>query len=242
MQKIIALVCFTLMFSSLYSQIYFGNFYGEDSDNINGRFNFEIPLGFPIPIKKFDNKTKIIVSPRYTYAQSYFNDKWIFSTDGNSTTASLDTDPSHEYTQSLFTHQSKILTWSWEAWFGVEKTFGKTTLDLFYAPTYIQTGSFRRKFTQDNEVVKVKDKFKDKADYYNINRFQHKIYTSLSYYGIGLGAYVNLTPFFKSTLGPALNKYGITLIIRDTFTQYILGDIMDVPTPKKKPDVKEMKF
>ena len=227
------------------AQLYIGNFYGTASENINGYFNFEIPLGIPIPIKTFnDKKQKIIFSPRYTLAQTYLNDKWQVTTNGSSTNIALDNNPAHEYKQSIFSHRSKIRTWSWEAWLGFESTFGKVTADLFYAPSFIQTGSFRRKFVEDNEVIKVKDKFKDKADYYNINRFHHRVYASLSIYGIGLGAYANLTPFFKKNLGPVLNRFGITLVIRDSFLDFLggSGDDNGGGLLNTKPNVKQMKF
>jgi len=244
MQKImISIVVLLVMnLNEAKSQLYIGNFVGDDSKEINGLGNFEIPFGFPIPIKKFNKNHKIILSPRYTFAQTYFSDKWIFSTDGNTTSYTLDPDLSHEYRPSIWSHQSKIRTWSWEAWLGFESTFGVFTMDVFYAPSYIQTGSFRRKFTRDNEIIKVKDRFREKADYYNINRFQNRVYASVSIYGIGVGGYLNLTPFFKKSTNIDLRKFGITLIIRDNFIDYILDIDDDEPTKKSNPDVKQMMF
>ena len=243
MARVIIIFCFIGMALNLNSQLYIGNFYGTASENINGYFNFEIPLGIPIPIKTFnDKKQKFIFSPRYTFAQTYLNDKWQVTTDGSFTNVALDNNPAREYKQSIFSHRSKIRTWSWEAWLGFETTFGKVTADLFYAPAYIQTGSFRRKFVEDNEVIKVRDKFKDKADYYNINRFHHRVYASISIYGIGLGAYANLTPFFKENLGPVLNKFGITLVIRDSFLDFLGGSDDDSGGGLLKPKAKQMKF
>ena len=244
-------VIFTLLLCSLFlinkstGQLYLGNFLGSDSETINGLGSYEIPLGFPIPIKKFDDKHKIIFGPSYTWAQTYFNDKWVVSTDGNTTTLALDDDPSHEYKKSIFSHQSKIRTWAWEAWLGFESSFGKVTVDFFYAPTYIQVGSFRRKFVENNEVVKIVDRFKDKADFYNINRLQHRLKGSLTVSGIGVGGFLNLTPFFNSNSDIDLQKFGLTIMVRDSFFDQLLnlGDDDDNENKSpKNPDVKEMMF
>ena len=231
--------------SDLNGQLYFGNFVGEDSKTINGLASYEVPFGLPIPVKKFeDGKYKIIVEPSYTLTHTYFDDKWVFSTDGNTTTYALDPDPNHEYRKSIFSHQSKIVTWAWEAWMGFEANFGKVRANVFYAPSYIQVGSFRRKFDNANEVTKVRDKFREKADYYNINRFQSRVKASISYYGIGVGGFLNLTPFFNKSTDIDLRKFGLTLIIRDDFWENLLdldnGENSD--KEKKNPNIKEMMF
>ena len=225
------------------AQLYLGNYYGEDSEELNGTWNFEIPFGIPFTVKKFQqDKVKIKLAPKYTFSQTYLSDKWIFNTDGNMTSYQLDPDPTHAYKKSIWTHQSKIRSWAWELWAGVETKIGKVTFDAYYAPTYIQTGSFRRKFTSDNEVIKVKERFRDKADFYNINRFQQRVYASFSVYGIGVGGYVNLTPFFKKTQDIDLRKFGITLVIRDNFfAQFFDLDFNEIDLDKN-PDVKEMMF
>lgn len=225
-----------------YGQLYFGNFLGKDASTYGNNWSVEVPFGFPVNIKKFNKgKQKLIIEPTYTLAHNYFNDKWVVSTDGNNTSFTLDENPDRTYRPSIFSHRSKVVTWSWLVWLGGEVNFGKFTWDLFYAPGYVQVGSFRRKYVENNNVIKVKDKFKDKADYYNINRLQHRIKSSISYYGIGLEGFVNLTPFFKENKGPDLSKYGVTLIIRDSFWSYLFGldKIMAIPDDKD-PDMKEM--
>ena len=241
MKKFLTTITLVFFGISTYAQIYVGNFYGKDSEEINGNFHYEIPLGFPIPIKKFErNNTKLIVAPYYTYSETFIGDNWVFETDGNNTVAFLDPDPSHEYKASLFSFQSKIRSWSWQAWFGVQTTLNKVGLSLYYIPTFLQVGSFRRKYTDANEIVKTVDRFKDKADFYNINRFQHRVYGSVSVYGVGIGAYANLTSFFKSNRGPELSKFGITLVIRDNLGDFILRD--DDKEDRDKPEVKQMRY
>lgn len=238
----ILIICFALSLK-LDAQLYIGNFIGDNSEQINGTWNVEVPLGFPIPIKKWEGKHKIVFYPSYTYSQTFFNDKWIFDSDGTTTTAVLDDDPAHEYRKSIFTHQSKIRQWAWEAWLGFETKIGKTEINFFYTPSFIQVGSFRRRYVEGNEVVKVVDRFRDKADYYNINRFQHRLKGSLSLYGIGVGAYLNLTPFFKQSTGIDLTKFGLTLVIRESIFNdlFDIGDI-EIGDDEKNPDVKEMMF
>jgi len=243
MSRIITVLFLFVLTYNANAQLYIGNFLGSSSEQINGTWNYEIPLGFPIPVKKWDDKHKLIVFPAYTYSQTFFNDKWVFDSDGTTTTAILDTDPAHEYKKSIFSHQSKIRQWAWEAWLGFESKIGKAEFNLFYSPSFIQVGSFRRKYVEGNEVVKVRDRFKDKADFYNINRFQHRLKGSLSFYGIGVGGYLNLTPFFKKTTGIDLTKAGVTLIIRESFFNDLFDlDDIDLGEDEKKPDVKQMMF
>ncbi|GLR18161.1 hypothetical protein [Portibacter lacus] len=243
MSKALAILfCIALSFQ-VDAQLYLGNFVGDDSDEINGTWNYDIPFGIPIPIKKFNDHFKIIFTPAYTFSQTFLSDKWVVDSDGTTTSIELDSDPAHVYKKSIFTHQSKIRTWSWEARLGLESSIGKFKVDLFYAPRYIQVGSFRRRYVQENEVIKVKDRFRDKADYYNINRFQHRVKASLSYWGLGVGGYLNLTPFFKSSTDIDLKKFGLTLVIRNEFWTNLLdlkGD--DEETERKNPDVKQMMF
>ncbi len=240
---LIICACFFLVISISKAQVYIGNFVGNDSKTINGLVNYEIPIGIPIPIKRFNDNHKIIFTPSYTYSQTYFSDKWVFSTDGNTTSYALDPNPNHEYKKSIFSHQSKIRTWAWQAWLGLESKFGKVTTNLFYSPSFIQVGSFRRKYIEDNEVIKIKERFKDKADFYNVNRFQHRIQGAVTVYGIGFGAYLNLTPYFKKTSDIDLKKFGITLVIRQDFFEQFLdfSDFQD-EAEKKNPDIKQMKY
>lgn len=240
--------CLVVLFfgvnSSADAQLYFGNFVGADSERVNGLGSYELPFGFPIALKKFEEgKYKFILEPSYTLSHTYFNDKWVFSTDGTTTSYELDPDPGHEYTKSIFSHQSKIVTWAWEAWLGFEASAGKVTADIFYAPSYIQVGSFRRKFVDNNEVIKVRDRFREKADYYNINRLQHRMRASVTYAGIGVSGFLNLSSFFKESTNIDLRKFGLTLMIRDDFWDNLIdSDWGDDPEEKKNPDVKEMMF
>ncbi len=244
MRILVTILLLIFAYTNAKSQLYFGNFVGEDSETVNGLGQYEVPFGFPIPLRTKKDNYKILFHPSYTLSHTYFSDKWVFTTDGNTTTYALDPDPNHEYRPSIFSHQSKIVTWSWDGWLGFEKTFNKVTFDLFYGASYIQVGSFRRRFVEGNEVVKVRDRFLEKADYFNINRFQNRVKASLTYYGIGLTGYLNLTPFFKSSTDIDLRKFGVTLMIRDNFWSYLFGldDSDEEPSEMKRPDVKQMMF
>ena len=215
-QNLIIIVILVLMGHSMSAQIYIGNFYGKDSEALNSTFNFEVPFGFPIALKKWkDGKHRVFIAPYYIFSDTYLNNGWIFDSDGNgNTTYTLDPNPDHVYRQSLSSFQTKIRNWTWELKLGGTVTIGKTQLELAYAPQYIQTGSFRRKFRQDNERISVKDRFNSKADFYNIQRFQHRIYGTFTAYGIGVQAYTNLTSYFKSSTGIELQKFGFTLAFR----------------------------
>ncbi|WP_235297691.1 hypothetical protein [Portibacter marinus] len=241
----IACVIVCLLFTNVVSsQLYIGNFVGEDSDEVNGTWNYEIPLGFPITLKKWNNgKHKLRIFPAYTFSQTFLSDRWIFDSDGTTTTYMLDPDPAHEYRKSIFTHQSKIRMWAWESWLGFESQIGKAEIHLFYTPSYIQVGSFRRKYVEDNEVIKVRDRFRDKADFYNIKRLQHRLKGSITLYGIGVGGYVNLTSFFQEQTGIDLQKFGLTIVIRQSFWT----DLFDLALESEdkdnnNPEIKRMMF
>lgn len=239
---ILLLFCATLAYQGR-TQIYIGNFIGETSDQVNGTWNYEIPLGFPIPLKRWDNKHKLVIYPSYTFSQTFLGDKWVFDSDGQTTTAVLDETPNRIYENSLFKHQSKIRMWAWEAWLGIESKIGKGEIHVSYAPSFIQVGSFRRRYVQDNEVTKVRDRFRDKADYYNINRFRHRVKGSFSLYGVGIGGYLDLTPFFDSSTGIDLSKFGLTLILRESFWSGLFDfDLNEDKEEKRNPDAKRMKF
>jgi hypothetical protein len=239
---VILLFCAAMVYQSK-AQLYIGNFIGETSDQVNGTWNYEVPLGFPIPLKRWDNKHKIVLYPAYTFSQTFLSDQWVFDSDGQTTTVQLDDTPNRVYENSLFKHQSKIRMWAWEAWLGFETKIGKSEVHFAYAPSFIQVGSFRRRFEDDNEVTKVKDRFRDKADYYNINRFRHRLKGSISLYGLGVGGYLNLTPFFDKSTGIDLTKFGITLVVRQSFWSRLFDlDLSDDPEERSNPDAKKMMF
>lgn len=216
LKYLIYILFLTFLTKEASSQIFIGNYYGADSESLNGTFNFEVPFGFPIPLKTWkEGKHRIFVAPYYIFSDTYLKNGWVFDSDGNgNTTYVMDPDPNHVYRQSLASYQTKIRNWTWELRLGGSVTIGKTNLELAYAPQYIQTGSFRRKFIQDNERVRVKDRFNVKADFYNIQRFQHRIYGTFTVYGIGIQAYTNLTSYFKQSTGIDLQKFGLTLAFK----------------------------
>lgn len=244
MLRIIAIcLCLTLTYTTK-AQLYLGNFIGEDSDQVNGTWNYEVPIGFPIALKKWKNGDhKLQIYPAYTFSQTFLSDKWIFDSDGETTTFMLDPDINHEYKQSIFTHQSKIRMWAWETWLGFESKIGIAEFNFFYTPSFIQVGSFRRRYVEDNEVIKIRDRFRDKADFYNIRRWQHRLKASFSLYGIGVGGYLNLTSFFKESTGIDLQKAGVTLVIRQSFWSNLFDlDLNDDPAEERNPNMKQMKF
>lgn len=197
------------------AQLYFGNFLGEDSKELNGLLHVEIPIGFPIPVKSWGDKLSFYVAPSYVFGNTRLNNGWIFSSDGNGNTSyMIDPDPNHTYNSSIFSYQTRIRTWTWEMKMGFTSRIGKTDLEVAYAPRYIQTGSFRRKFTQNNENIRTKDRFSEKADFYNIRRFQHRVYATVAFYGIGLQAYTNLSSFFKKSTDIDLQRVGVTLAFK----------------------------
>ena len=244
MSRIIVIFCCLTLTQISYAQLHIGNFIGEESDQVNGTWNYEIPLGFPINLKKWkDGDHKLRIYPSYTFSQTFLNDRWIFDSDGSSTNFMLDSDPNHEYKNSIFTYQSKIRTWAWEPWIGIESKLGIAEIHLSYAPSYIQVGSFRRRYVEENEVVKVRDRFRDKADYYNIKRLQHRLKGSFSLYGVGVGGYINLTSFFKEETGIDLQKFGVTLVIRQSFWSNLFNiDLSLDEEEETEPGMKQMKF
>ncbi len=244
MSRILIILVIATFAQAVQGQLYIGNLIGAQSDEVNGTWNYEIPLGFPIPLKKWnDGDHKLIIFPAYTFSQTYLNDKWVFNSDGNTTTYMLDPDPNHEYKQSIFTHQSKIRQWAWEAWIGFESKVGVAEFDFFYTPSFIQVGSFRRRYVENNEVIKIRDRFRDKADYFNIERLQHRLKASFSLYGIGVGGYLNLTSFFKESTNIDLQKFGLTLIVRESFwTDLFKVDLGNDSVEEKNPEMKQMKF
>jgi len=169
----------------------------------------------PIKIELNKDSTKfktssLLIEPGINLIRYVFKNKIIPNNDGNTLSFSEDTNPNNKYNNNIFSPSSAIQFTAVSGRIFYNHKFKKLKNLQFSAGIhgqYILGGSFLRKFTSNENKVKMKYKFKEDEQYYYFNRLQYGLIAGASYKWLTLFGSYSFTTLFKQDKGPDFRMY-----------------------------------
>lgn len=213
--KILFLFFFVGLGTSSYAQWYkFYNFIGEDEDQVQPIWGWNLSLAFPFPLgepmgfKMEENKWAyaIMATPLVNWESIYMDDKLTIGQDDDKTYYYSDTNSTRIYASKFLTYKSRHRYIKTGAQFFFLLNYNKFLLSFELQPNYMIGGNVKHKFSENGSRTSERIRYKDNPDFFHFRRFNVLTDLRLQYSWFVVSAGMEWLPMFKKDLGPHLTK------------------------------------